>query len=123
MDRETKEILLELFSILGFSDEEKKSALTDFQKKLAMELLRMVQDELPEEYREFVATEGAKITDPGHPMVLKIQIELKKLHTMDEYFEMSRGILKKLLPDYIRHMSEGLSAEKIELLENCLKKI
>ncbi len=123
MDEETKKILLEVFSILDFSEEEKKKALLDFQKKIAMEVLRLTQHELSREDQEFIANEGSKINDPQHPMVAKIREKLKNLHSVEEYRTMTRGIFKELLPQYVRYMSDSLSAEKVDLLDACLKKL
>lgn len=121
MDEESKNVLLQIFAVLGFSEEENKKALLDFQKKIASELLRSVQGELPRKYREFIAKEGPAVTDASHPMVVEIRNALRSMHGDEEYRAMGKAILKQLLPGYADYMAKGLSEEKSALLRKLLK--
>lgn len=121
MDEEIKKLLADVFSILDFSDEEKSKALMDFEKKVASEVLQSITQELPMEYREFLVGEGLRMTDPQNPMVLKMKEFIKNLHGKEEYQARARKIFEKLFKEYINYMRDGLSADKVDLLDKRLK--
>jgi hypothetical protein len=123
MDKKSEQILEEVFAILGLSEEEKERMRFLFNKRIAFDLLRKIESELPEEYQMFINSEAAHITDPAHPMVLKIAEYAEHLHTREEYETMTKDILRKLLPEYVSHASDGLNTDITVRLEECIKKI
>ncbi len=123
MDKKSEQILEELFAILGLSEGEKERMRFLFNKRIAFDLLKKIESELPEEYRTFIDSEAARITDPTHPMALKIGEYANRLHTREEYDTMTNDIMKKLLPEYVSRASDGLNADIAMRLEECLKKI
>ncbi len=120
---ELRKSLSEIFSILGFSDEQIDKAVQDFQKRIAFELLESVKNELSTEYREFIERTAKDAIDPRHPMVLTIKKELERLHSKEEYLEKSRTILNGLIHKYADYMSRGLSAETAYKLKIAADKI
>jgi vacuolar-type H+-ATPase subunit H len=123
MNEKLKKLLLDIFAVLEFSEEEKKIALLDFEKKVAAEILRSVQDELPANYREYIERNMSKADNAADPMVGKIREELRRLHSKEEYQKMGGEILNRLLPKYIEYMGTGLSAEKQQLLEEKIRNL
>ncbi len=122
MDTESKQVLDDLFAILGFSEKQKEGSLLMFKKKIAEGILNRVKSELPEEYRQFIEKEGAGVTDPNHPMIAPIHEALKKLHTDEEFHAMTHEILKNLLPEYVIEVSKlNVGADVTEKLEKRIK--
>jgi hypothetical protein len=123
MDEETKKVLAELFDALGFSADEKGKALLDFQKKVAAEILRSVQDKLPQEQRDFITKGGAASNDPSNPMVNTMRETLKGLYSVEEYRAKAKEILRKLLPVYTDYMAQGMSEEGASRLKRIVQKL
>jgi transposase-like protein len=121
MDEDCRKLLLDIFAVLNFSEEEKKKAVLDFEKLLASELLRSMEHELPERLRDQLAENGSAITDPHDPAVTALRETIKKLHPKEEYLAQSKAILQKILPSYLDHVAQNLSAEKKALLEERIK--
>ena len=123
MDEEAKKVLADIFDVLGFSDSEKKEAMLDFQKKVAAEILRSVQDKLPQEQRDFIVKGGVALNDPQNPMVGVVRETLKGLYSVEEYRAKGKEILYKLLPVYADYMGQDLSEEGKMRLKNIVGKL
>ena len=123
MDEAVKKVLMELFDALGFSDVEKNEAMLDFQKKVAAEILRFVQDKLPAEQRDFIAQGGTALNDSHNPMVGVVRETLKGLYTVEEYRAKAKEILRKLLPVYVDYMAQDMSEEERMRLAGIVRKL
>ncbi|MBI4087209.1 MAG: hypothetical protein HY434_00040 [Candidatus Liptonbacteria bacterium] len=123
MSPESQKLLMDVFSILGFSEEEKGKALLDFKKKIAAEVLKSIKPELPEEYRNFLAKEGSRVTDPRHPMVVKMKAFLQELHSKEEYQAKEKKSFIGIFKDYIEYMKQGVNAETAVLLDQKTKDV
>lgn len=116
---EYKNILFEMFDVLGFSGEEKEKALETFKKKLAFELLKEVQGELPQDQKEWLRQPAP---DMGDPKFAEIQNAIKSMYTSGQLHERAKPIFRKLLEDYVNFMSQDLNAEEISKLNGLLVK-
>ena len=101
---------------MGLSEEEKARAVEIFKKKTATEILKSVQGRLPEEYQYWIAEHLSANTDQSDPKVLEIKNKIGELFSETELSDLSRAALKKLVFDYIEFMSDGLSSEKVDKL-------
>lgn len=120
MKGEYKNILLEIFSVLGFSDNEKEEALQTFKKKLAFELLKSVQGELPQNQQDWLAN-GSKNTND--PIFSEIQKTIQEMYSQEVLYEKSKPLFKKLISDYVEFMSDGLDLESITKLKEIVNHI
>lgn len=117
---EYKNILLEIFGVLGFSDIEKEEALKTFQKKLAFELLKSIQGELSQDQQDWLANGGKDMADP---VFSEIQKTIGEMYSEDVLHDKSKPLFKKLLSDYVEFMSEGLEPESVAKLKEIVNNI
>ncbi len=114
MKGEYKNILLEIFDVLGFSSSEKESALETFKKKLSFELLKSVQSELSQEQQEWLSQAAPDMNDP---MLAEIRKTIQEKYSQEVLYEKSKPFFRALVLDYIQFMSDGLdegSAAKLQ---------
>jgi len=110
------------FDILGYPDAERVRVRELFKRRIAFELLKKVQGELPEEQRAFLESAAPMVADANHPMVAEMSKTLQSLHTIEEYDEMTEPIMKELVREYVsRAIRDGASAETADRLENLLR--
>jgi len=121
MKGEYKNILFDIFDVLGFSDAEKEKALGAFKKKLAFGLLNSIKGELPQDQREWLnqasLSAGWAGPDVQDPKFSEIQETIKNKYTKEQLYERTKPLFKKLLDDYVNFMSQGLSAEESSRLK------
>ena len=117
---EYKNILLEIFVVLGFSDTEKEEALQTFKKKLAFELLKSVQGELPQGQQDWIVNGGQDMNDP---MFAEIKKNIQEMYSQESLYEKSKSVFKKIVSDYTEFMSDGLDSESVGKLNEILNKI
>lgn len=124
MKGEFKQILLQVFDVLGFSDTEKEKALESFKKKLAAELLNSMKDKLSAEQQEWVKNQsgGAGISQDD-PKIAEIQQTIRGLYSEEELHQKSKEIFRKLLREYVQFMSSGLEADSVSKLNNLLTRL
>ncbi len=115
-----KNILLEIFDVLSFSDTEKEEALLTFKKKLAFELLKSIQGELPQSQQDWLAKQNQDMNDP---MFLEIQKTIKEMYSQEVLYDKSKPLFKKLVSDYVEFMSEGLDSESTSKLKEIVNKL
>lgn len=114
MKGEYKNILFEVFGVLGFSDTEKEEALQTFKKKLAFELLKSIQGELPQDQQDWLAKENQDMNDP---VFSEIQKTIEGMYNQEVLYDKSKPIFKKLVSDYVEFMSDGLDPESTAKLK------
>lgn len=117
---EYKNILLEIFNVLGFSNTEKEEALQTFKKKIAFELLKSIQGELPQDQQDWLAKESQDMNDP---VFSEIQKTIQGMYSQEVLFDKSKPIFKKLVLDYIEFMSNGLDSESAAKLKEVVNNI
>ncbi len=115
MKGEYKNILIEVFRVLGFSDTEKEEALQTFKKKLAFELLNSFKGELPQDQQDWLANGKGDMNDP---MFSEVQKTIQEMYSQEVLYEKSKPLFKKLVLDYVEFMSEGLEPESVTKLKN-----
>ena len=120
MKGEYKNILLEIFGVLGFSDSEKQEALQTFKKKLAFELLKSIQGELPQSQQDWLAKESQDMNDP---VFSEIQKTIQEMYSQEVLYEKTKPMFKKLVSDYVDFMSEGLEHESTAKLKEIVSNI
>ena|SRR3989344_5527477 len=120
MKGEYKNILLEIFGVLGFSDSEKQEALQTFKKKLAFELLKSIQGELPQSQQDWLAKESQDMNDP---VFSEIQKTIQEMYSQEVLYEKTKPMFKKLVSDYVDFMSEGLEPESTAKLKEIVSNI
>ena len=120
MKGEYKNILLEIFGVLGFSDSEKEEALQTFKKKLAFELLKSVQRELPQNQQDWLAKQSQ---DMNNPIFSEIQKTIQEMYSQEVLYEKTKPMFKKLVSDYVDFMSEGLEPESTAKLKEIVSNI
>lgn len=120
MKGEYKNILLEVFGVLGFSDTEKEEALQTFKKKLAFELLKSIQGELPQDQQDWLIKGG---TDMNDPIFSEIQKTIQEKYSQEVLYDKSKPVFKKLVSDYVEFMSEGLDPESTAKLKEVVNNI
>ena len=106
---EFKKVLFDIFDVLDFSDAEKEKALETFKKKLAFELLKEVQGELPQDQQEWLSQANPDIQDQKFNEIQEI---IKNKYTKEQLYERTKPLFKKLLEDYVAFMSQGISIEE-----------
>ncbi len=111
---EYKKILEEIFDILGFSVAEKAQALETFKKKMAFELLKSIEKELPQEQQDWLADPKMNQADPRLPEIQKM---IQGMYSEEQLYEKSRSIFKTMLDDYIDFMAEKLDPEETQKLK------
>lgn len=114
MKGEYKNILVNIFDVLGFSDMEKEGALQTFKKKLAFELLKSIQGELPQNQQDWIVKGSGDMTDS---VFSEIQKTIGEMYSQEVLYEKSKPLFKKLVLDYIEFMSEGLDPESTAKLK------
>ncbi len=114
-------MLFEIFDILEFSDSEKNAALESFKKKLANELLKSIQGELPKDQQEWVKQQTPN-SGANDQKALEIKDLIKNRYPEKELFAKSRPVFKRLLEDYAKFMSQDLSQEKTGQLKDLVEK-
>lgn len=120
---EFKQILLEIFDILGFSDTEKGKATENFKKRLAFELLKEVRVKLPQEQQAWIDELQTQSPSPTDPKILQLQNTISQLYSEEELHERSKAVFKRILNDYVVFMSSGLEPEKVSKLNDVLTRI
>ena len=117
---EYKNILMEIFGVLGFSDTEKEKALQTFKKKLAFELLKSIQGELPQNQKDWLVKESQDMNDP---IFSEIQRTIQEMYSQETLYDKSKPLFKKLVSDYVEFMSEGLDPESMAKLKEIVNNI
>lgn len=115
---EYKNILFEIFGVLEFSDTEKEEALQTFKNKLALELLKSIQEELPQDQQDWLSKGSQDMNDP---VFSEIQKTIQEMYSQEQLYEKSKPLFKKLLLDYVEFMSDSLdsgSADKLKEIVN-----
>lgn len=120
---EFKQILFEIFDVLGFSDTEKSKATESFKKKLAPELLKELRGKLPQEQQTWIDELQTQSPSPTDPKILQIQNTISQLYSEEELNERSKTVFKRILKDYIVFMSSGLEPEQVSKLNDILTRI
>ncbi len=120
MKGEYKNTLFQVFDVLGFSDTEKEEALQTFKKKLAFELLKSLQEELPQNQQEWLVNGGNDINDP---MFAEIHKTIQEKYSQEDLYEKTKPLFKKLVSDYIEFMSDGLEPESTAKLKGIIKSL
>ncbi len=120
MKGEYKNILFDIFSVLGFSDTEKEEALQTFKKKLAFELLKSIQGELPQNQQDWLAKDGQDMNDP---VFSEIQKTIQGMYNQEVLYDKSKPLFKKLVSDYVEFMANGLEAESTAKLKEILNNL
>lgn len=121
MDQKYSEVLSEVFDVLGFTEPEAKHAMESFKKKLAFEILKSLEAELPQDQKEWLSKNTT--AEPNDPKILEIQSSVKGLYSSQALFEKSRPIFKKLLENYIEFMSSDLNPEEVSKLKAISEKV
>lgn len=120
MKGEYKNILFDIFGVLGFSDTEKEEALQTFKKKLAFELLKSIQRELPQSQRDWLSGGGQDMNDP---IFSEVQKTIQEKYSQEVLYDKSKPLFKKLVADYVEFMSEGLDSESTAKLKEIVNNI
>lgn len=111
---------MDIFGVLGFSDTEKEEALQTFKKKLAWELLKSIQGELPNNQQDWLVNEGKDMNDP---MFSEIQKTIQGMYGQEVLYEKSKPLFKKLVSDYVEFMSEGLEPDSVAKLKDIVNNL
>ncbi len=119
---EFKQILYEIFDVLGLSDQEKERANDIFKKKLAADLLASVQSELPQEDQQWIASQMSH-PNPADPKIAEVKARIGGLFSETALYDRSRIVFKKIVADYVKFMSEGLEEEKASKIRELADKI
>ncbi|OGM99037.1 MAG: hypothetical protein A2915_03725 [Candidatus Yanofskybacteria bacterium RIFCSPLOWO2_01_FULL_41_34] len=117
---EYKNILFEIFDVLGFSDTEKEEALQTFKKKLAFELLKSIQGKLPQNQQNWLADGKGDMNDPMFP---EIQKTIQEMYGQEVLYEKTKPLFNKLVLDYVEFMSEGLDSESVTKLKDIVSNL
>lgn len=120
VNSEYKNTLFEIFGVLGFSDAEKEEALQTFKKKLAFELLKSIQGELPQNQQDWLVNGGSDMNDP---VFSEIQKTIQETYSQEVLYDKSKPIFKKLVLDYVEFMAEGLDSESINKLKEIINNL
>lgn len=120
---EYSKILIQIFDVLGLSEEEKAKAIDIFKKKLAAEVLRLVQEQLPQEYQQWIADHLKDQPDPADPKTMEIKNKIAEMFSETDLADMSRVGFKKIVSDYVDFISDGLDAEKVAKIKGILDAI
>jgi len=114
MKGEFKKILFDTFGVLGFTEFEKEEALETFKKKLAFELLKSIQSELPQDQQEWLGQTNPDMQDPKFNEIQEI---IKNKYTKEQLYERTTPIFKNLLEDYVNFMSQDLEPDTTSRLK------
>ena len=109
-----------IFGVLGFSDAEKNEALQTFKKKLAFELLKSIQGELPQDQQDWIATGNKDMNDP---IFSEIQKTIQEIYSQETLYDKSKPIFKKLVSDYVEFMAKGLDLESAAKLKKVVNNL
>lgn len=120
MKGEYKNILTDVFGVLGFSNAEKEEALQTFKKKLAFELLNSIKGELPQEQQDWLANGNGDMNDP---IFLKVQKTIQGMYGQEILYEKSKPLFRALVLDYIQFMSDGLGERSVTKLREIAEKL
>lgn len=122
---EFKQILLEVFGVLGFSEAEKARALEDFKKKLAFGLMNSLKGELSLEQQKWIENQisgGIEISQ-NDLKISEIQKAIQGLYSEEELYQKSKEIFRKMLQEYVQFMSSGLEADSASRLNGLIAKL
>ena len=108
-----KKKLLAVFDVLGFSESEKNKALESFKRKLAFELLKSIEPQLPPDQQEWMRQAAPNIQEPKFK---EIQQTIASMYSEEELYQRSQPIFKTMLDDYIVFMSRGLDPGVVDRL-------
>ena len=117
---EYKNILFEIFGILGFSDIEKQEALQTFKRKLAFELLKSIQGELPQNQQDWLTQKSQDMHDP---IFSEIQKTIQEMYSQEVLYDKTKPLFKKLVSDYVEFMSQGLEPESTAKLKEIVNNL
>ncbi len=117
---EYKNILFDIFGVLGFSDTEKEEALQTFKKKLSFELLKSIQGELPQNQQDWLAQAAPDMNDSMFP---EIQKTIQETYSQEILYDKTKPLFKKLVLDYAEFMSEGLDPESTAKLKEIVNNL
>ena len=116
MDNPTyKQILLDIFDALEFSDQEKADALDDFQGELAGALLDKTQDALSQEQVSWLKANGSSLSG-NEPELDEIRSAIAEKYSTDDLKALSAPLFKGIVTEYIDYMSQGEDDELKEKL-------
>ena len=114
---EYKNILWQIFEVLGLFENEKEKALEGFKKKFANELLIELRSSLSVEQNQWITgTVVKKEYDKGDPKITEIQKTIDSAYSKEEFDKISRSVFKKIILSYNSFMSQKISSEKVEKL-------
>ena len=115
---EYKNILWQIFEVLGLFENEKEKALEGFKKKFANELLIELRSSLSAEQNQWITeTAVKKEYDKGDPKITEIQKTIDSAYSKEEFDKISHSVFKKILTSYVNFMSQKVSSEKVEKLK------
>ena len=120
MRGEYKNILFEIFEVLEFSDAEKEEATQTFKKKLAFELLKSIQGELPQNQQDWLVSGGQDTSDP---MFQEVQKTIQEMYGEEVLHGKSKPLFRKLVSDYVEFMADGLEPESVAKLEEVVNNL
>ena len=115
---EYKNVLSEIFDVLGFWEDEKQKVLEGFKRKFASELLNKLQNILSEDQRQWIDVVIAKKEyDKNDPKFIDIHKTVELAFEKDEFDKISRSVFKKIIVSYTDFMSTRVGTEKAEKLK------
>ncbi len=118
---EYKRILWEIFDVLNFFEPEKEEALEGFKRKFANQLLMEIRGCLSDEQRDWIAGVAIeKKYDKNDPNVTEIQRVIDSAYPKEKMGQTSKMVFKKILASYVGFMSQKISTEKSEKLNQIL---
>ena len=121
---EYKKILWEVFDVLGFFEHEKERALEGFKKKFANQLLMEIRDCLSDEQRNWIAgVVTDKQYDKNDPKLVEIQKTIDTTYPKDKMDEMAEVVFKKILVSYVGFISQKVSPDKSQKLNQILNSL
>lgn len=124
MKGEFKQILLDVFGVLGFSDAEKEKALENFKKKLAFEMMNSLKYELSAEQQEWIENpSGGVEVSKDDLKITEIQQTIQGLYSEEELYQKTKEIFRKILQKYIQFMSSDLEADSVSMLNGLLARL
>lgn len=119
-----KMVLLAIFDILQFSDEEKNQALDDFKKKLAAELMDETKNSLPKSQQEWILNNSAS-AKRNDPAVKEVQEAIAKHYPAEIMRLKIEQTFRRILKEYIDFISRDLRLDQQTLarLENVIRQV
>lgn len=123
MKGEFKQILFEIFTILGLSEEEKVGALESFKGKFVLVFLNSIKSNLSQENQEWIDKNNGTDFNQDDPKIAEIQQAIKNLYPEDQLYQKTKEVFRTVLKDYVQFMSSDIEPEKVTQLENILAKV